>query len=204
MKKSEVKVLETKLLPHLPGFYIEGGLMVLSPCSPVLRGIALDSSSFDKSSFTVTAFLLPLCVPTEHLYVNFGTRIRVSGGGDRWSTTNPELVSELAKALKLQAVPFLSRATSLFDFVKIAKTFSQANPNTRRAIAYSLARLGRTTEAIEIIDVLLRQLDRANPWQFALASEAEQLKSQLIEHPTEALRQLQVWEAQTQRNLGLN
>jgi len=204
MKKKEFKALESQLLTYLPGFSIRGELLVLPPVSPVLRGIAFDGSSFDKSSFTVTAFLLPLCVPTDHLYFNFGTRIRHSRGGDRWNTTNSDLVAELGGALKLQATPFLSRVTSLLDFVETARTFSQANPNTRKAIAYSLARSGRITEAVEVLDQLLEQLDRAISWQFALAGEAERLKVQLTTHPTEALRELQSWENETERNLRLN
>lgn len=204
MKKKEIYNLERQLLDYLPGFSINGSLMVLPPEKPILRGIAFDGSGFDKSSFTVTAFLLPLCIPTNHLYFNFGNRIRQSGGGDRWNITNAHLVAELGMALRLQAVPFLSRVTSLLDFVETAKTFSQANPHTRRAIAYSLARSGRITEAVEVLDQLLAQIDRAIPWQFALAGEADQLKAQLIAHPTEALRQLRTWECNTERSLGLN
>jgi hypothetical protein len=178
--------------------------MLLPPVRPVLRGIAFDGSSFDKSSFTVTAFLLPLCIPTNYLYFNFGNRIRQPGGGDRWNMTKSDLLAELGTALRLQAVLFLSHVTSLIDFVETAKTFSQANPNTRRAIAYSLARSGRITEAVEVLDQLLDQLDRAVPWQLALAGEAGQLKAQLIADPTEALRQLQSWERETEQNLGLD
>ena len=118
--------------------------------------------------------------------------------------TKSDLAAELGMALRLQAVPFLSRVTSLLDFVETAKTFSKANPHTLRAIAYSLARSGRITEAVEVLDQLLDQLDRAIPWQLALAGEAGRLRAQLITHPTEALRQLQTWEHETEQNLGLN
>jgi hypothetical protein len=160
MKKKEFEALESRLLSYLPGFFVRGGLLILPPVSPVLRGIAFEGSSFDKSSFTVTAFLLPLCVPTDHLDFNFGTRILHPKGGDRWNATNSDLVGELGAALKLQATPFLSRVKSLLDFVDTARTFPQANPNIRKAIAYSLARSGRITEAVEVLDQLLEQLDR--------------------------------------------
>jgi hypothetical protein len=40
-------------------------------------------------------------------------------------------------------------------------------------------------------------------WQLALAGEAERLKVKLTTHPTEALRELQSWERETQRSLRL-
>ncbi len=204
MKKKEIYNLEKQLLEYLPGFSLRGTIILLPPARPVLRGIAFDGSGFDKSSFTVTAFLLPLCVPTSHLYFNFGNRIRQPGGGDRWNMTQSDLIADLGVALRHQAIPFLSHVTSLLDFVETAKTFSQANPHTRRAIAYSLARSGRITEAVEVLDQLFGQLDKAIPWQLALAGEARQLKTQLVAHPTEALRQFQTWELETEKNLGLN
>jgi hypothetical protein len=191
MKKKEIHGLEKRLLGYLPGFSLKGSLMILSPVRPVLRGIAFDSSGFDKTSFTVNAFLLPLCIPTSHLYFNFGNRIRRSGGGDRWDLTKSDLVAELGMALKLQAAPFLSRVTSLLDFVVTA-------------IAYSLARSGLIAEAVDELDLLLDQLDETVPWQLALADEAGQLKVQLIAHPTEALRQLETWQRNTEQRLGLN
>lgn len=203
MKKNELKALESQLIEYFPGFTIKINLLVLQPVCSILRGVSFDRSVFDKSSFTVTAFIMPLCVSTNYLYFNFGTRIRHSTGGDRWNISNSDLVVELGMALKLQAIPFLSCVTSLLDFVEMAKTFSQANPNTRKAIAYSLARSGRIAEAVEILDQLLKQLDRAIPWQFALASEAERLKIKLTTHPKEAIRELELSEVETKQNLGL-
>jgi hypothetical protein len=200
----ELTNLEKQLLKDLPDFSLKGRLLFMRPVKPILRGIFFESSSFDKAAFSVTTFILPLCVPTTHLYLNFGNRIRHTGGGDRWNMTKLDLTSELGAALKLQAVPFLSRVTSLLDFVEIAKAFSQANPNTQRAIAYSLARAGRVSEGVEVLDQLLDQLDTTVPWQLDLAKEATQVRTQLTTNPTEALRQFQAWEHGTERNLGLS
>jgi hypothetical protein len=204
MKTNEFIRLERQLLRYLPNFSFTGGLMFLPPVRPVLRGISFEGSSFDKTSFSVTVFVLPLCVPADHLYLNFGNRVRHAGGGDRWNATMPDLAAELGSALKLQAVPFLSSVTSLLDFVETAKTYSQANPNNRRAIAYSLARAGRIDEAKEALDQLLNQIDAKISWQLNLATEAKELRTQLAAHPTEALRQLQAWEHETEQNLGLS
>jgi hypothetical protein len=101
MTTKEFVALGKSLLPKLPGFAVKGSLMFIPPVECVLRGIHFDGSSFDKRSFSVTTFALPLCVPTNHLYLNFGTRVRHKGGGDRWSMRTPDLREELATALKL-------------------------------------------------------------------------------------------------------
>jgi hypothetical protein len=204
MMTNDIIRLEKQLLRHLSGFALKGSLMFMPPIRPVLRGIVFEGSSFDKTSFSATAFMLPLCVPTKHLYLNFGRRIRHSGGGDRWNMATLDLAAELGAALKFHAVPFLSRVISLLDFVEAAKTVSQANPNTRRAIAYALARAGRVRDAEEILTQLLDQIDTTIPWQCDLANEVTQLKRLLGAHPTEALRQLQAWERETEQNLELS
>ena len=159
MRKRDVLKLERELSKFVPELSIAGSLLALSPKKPVLRAVAFDSSAFDQTSFSATAFLLPLCVPTEHLYFNFGYRVRHPRGGDRWNMSSPDLFNELSQALRRQALPFLSRVTSLLDFVEAAKSFSKANPHTLRAIAYSLAGAHRFAEAIDVLEELVKQLD---------------------------------------------
>ena len=89
MTTKEFVSLEKRLLPELPGFAIKGPLMLIRPVECMLRGISFEGSSFDKTSFYVTMFVMPLCVPTNHLYLNFGSRVRRAEGGDRWSIGMP-------------------------------------------------------------------------------------------------------------------
>lgn len=196
--------LENSLLPALPGFGVKGRLMVLSPLNHLLRGINFEGSSFNKTSFYATMFVMPLCVPTKSLYFNFGRRIRRKENGDRWSTEMLNLVEELIDALTLQAVPFLSPVESLHDFVKLAKTFSIENPHTSKAIAFALARAGEDKQAISVIDQLLHRLDMKVPWQVEIGDMARDLMSKLIKDPAEAYKQLKMWEAETISNLGLD
>jgi pentatricopeptide repeat protein len=203
MKKQEIIKLGKQLLQQLADFQLAGKMLLMPPIRPVLRGIVFDYSAFNKTSFTVTAFVLPLCVPTTHLYLNFGNRIRNTGGNDRWDVAEHDLPTRLGSALKVQAVPFLSSVSSLLDFVGLARTFSQSNPNTLRAIAYSLARDGRIDESLEMLDQMLSELDENVSWQVELAAESTKLREMLKARPMEALRQLQAWECQTENNLGL-
>src|SRR5262249_49406583 len=131
----------------------------------------------------------------------FGDRIRHKGGGDRWNVEMPNLIAELVAALKVQALPFLSHVESLLDFVEVAKAFS-GNPHTPKAIAFALARAGRIDEAINVIDQLLPHLDLSVEWQSEIASQANTLRAKLAT-PSEAQQQLEAWEAESARNLGL-
>jgi hypothetical protein len=202
MTTKEFVALGKSLLPELPGFAVKRSLMFIPPVKCVLRGINFDGSSFDKRSFSVTAFALPLCVPTKHLYLNFGARVRHKGAGDRWSMGMADLREELATALKLHAIPFLSRVESLYGFVEVARSYS-GNPHTLRAIAFSLARLGETGEAIKGLDQLLGKIDPGVMWQREIADSARLLKSQLVSDPATAKELLKNFETETVKNLGL-
>lgn len=202
MIKAKLVSLEKRLLPELPGFRVDGRLVFIAPINLLIRGLHFEGSQYNDVSFHVTAFAMPLCVPTNYLYFNFGDRIRQKGGGDRWSLEMPNLVEELGAAIKLRALPFLSRVDSLLEFVEVAKS-SPINQRTLEAIGFTLARAGRITQAIEIFDQLLTMVDTNVAWQRDLAEQVGALKSKLINSPSDAQEQLAAWEAETVQKLGL-
>lgn len=202
--KKEFVALENKLLPYLPGFSIRGTLMFLPPVKETVRGFSFEGSGFNKTSFYVNVFVLPLCVPTEHLYFNFGNRVRHDRGADGWSIDKPHLVEELGEALKRQARDFLGPIESLHDFVKVAKSFSLANPHTRQAIAYALIRVGEFRKGRVALTELLRQMGPKTDWEREIAERAEALGRRLDVDPREGQQQLEQWEAQTAKTLGFD
>ena len=115
----------------------------------------------------------------------------------------PNLTTELSHALKLQAVPFLSRVKSVLDFVDVAREFSGNNLHTPRAIAFALARAGRNAEAIEVLGQLSGQLDLKAGWEREVADQALALKATLETDTPKAMQQPGAWEADTVRSLGL-
>ena len=117
------------LLPRMPGFAIKGSMIYASPVGCILRGLDFEGSSFDRNSFYATVFAMPLCVPTDHLYFNFGDRLQIANA-DRWDINSPSVHADLASAVEQQGVPFLRRAESLLGFVEVAKSKSSANPHT--------------------------------------------------------------------------
>ncbi len=203
MTTREFVALEKALLQQLPPLGIKGKIMVMLPMEHLVRGINFDPSAFNKKSFSVTMFMMPLFVPSSHLTLNFANRVRKPEGGDRWDAEAPQLIEELSDAIKRQAVPYLSSVQSLADFVKMANQPPLNNPHALRAIAFALAHTGQGGQAIGFLNQLLGQLDPKITWQREMADMASAFKSQLISDPLAAHGQLDAWEAETAKNLGL-
>src|SRR5467141_254392 len=137
MKTTDFVGLERQLIQSMPGWAISGPMIVMCPSERVLRGIAFEGSSFDAKTFFVWFFFLPLCVPTKHLYFNFGGRLRTANGGDVWNT-DTELLTHLRGAISDQALPYLSGVESLEGMIQKLNLSSEAeNPHRQQAIAYA-------------------------------------------------------------------
>src|SRR4026208_1137239 len=102
MKRRELVLLLRHPLLQVEGFVLKVRLLFKPPLDRLLRGIFFDSSG-DPRVFYPTPFVMPLCVPTNHIYFTFGDRLRTSAGRGRWSTDMPDLAAELGAALKRSA-----------------------------------------------------------------------------------------------------
>jgi len=197
MRTKDFNSLTTALMKDLPGFRVKGSLMFIPPCKHLLRGIYFEPSAADGRSFYVWVFVLPLFVPTEHLYFNLGKRI-----GSGWNADSPDLLIELCEAIKREALPFLN---SMGTLKGLTETPIENSPDIRaqQAIAYGLAITGDIEQALIALDLLILSLDVEFPWQQAIKDKAQELSSMLKQDPSLALRCLQTWEAETIRNLKL-
>ena len=204
MKKRDFIRLGQQLVKDLPNGKVTGPEIVLCPVEHVLRGITFESSSFDAKTFFVWFFCLPLCVPTNHLYFNFGDRLRTAGGADVWNADDHDLLSDLRRAISEQAVPYLSSVTTLEEMVRVLTDSPRPPAHRRQAIAYALARVGKLTEAEVALNELILTLDNNTAWQRVIADRAESLLAQLRSDPAAAQAQLENWEAQTIKNLNLD
>jgi hypothetical protein len=194
--------LETQIARALPPLRVKKTLMLLPPVCPVLRGIWYDRSAYDEISFSVTAFLMPLSVPADHLYFTFGDRVRRTGGGDRWSVDMPDLVTDLVAALRQQALPFLAKGETIEGFIEVAKAGPQTG-RTLEGLGYALARSGNAKQAIEVFDRIPSMLDASIAWQRELGDQVRTLSVDLAKNPEKVQQQLAEQEEDTVRNLGL-
>ena len=193
-----------KQLSDLPSLYVKGPMAVLRPVKHVLRGLYFEGSSFDAQSFYLWAFFLPTFVPTKHVILNFGKRLRLPDGSDRWNATEPDLLTRLNEAAKQDALPFLSRIQSTGDMTAALTALTKAqDPYAQQAIAFAWALSRDIGRAEQELKQLLGLLDMKIPWQRDMAERAEILKVKLLADPIEAQEQLKTWEAETLRNLGL-
>lgn len=217
MTKKEFEAIGKRLLPELPGFAVKGQLLFMRPIGHTLRGIFFDRS-VDPKSFYVWIFTKPLFVPAQHISFNIGWRLRDgSGGSDSWNTDVPNLIPELIAGLKREALPFLSRIQTPLDMVEAAKSIhpikgpvaqpanadGPRDPIKQQAIAYSLARAADVKQAGDALDQLIGLLREDISWQCEMADRARELKTQLVSDPAAAQGQLDAWEAETVKNLGL-
>lgn len=204
MKNKDFAALAKRLLPILPEFAVKGPMAAKLPLESVLRGIYFEGSSFDTNSFYVWVFLLPLFVPASNVSFNLGMRLRTPGGGDRWSTDMPNLIADLSAVVEREALPFLSGINAPKDLAEAAGKFQAVNdPYVQQAIAYAWARDGDIKRAVDQLDKLKNLLDIKVPWQRVMSDRAEELKAKLLDEPAKAKVQLETWEAETIKCLGL-
>lgn len=200
MKNKDFAALAQRLSPDLPAFAVKAPLMIIPPVGHTLRGLCFESHSHEARLFYIWVFFLPLFVPRKHLSFEFGKRI----GGDRWNADAPNLVYELGAALKREALPFLSPIESPHDVAQAAASLRlPQNPHVQQAIAYALARTGEVDKAVRALDELTPMLNANIPWQLEIAERAQVLKSNLLANPADAQRQLEAWENESVKNLGL-
>ncbi len=197
MRKTEFNSLIKALTKELPGFAVKGSLMFIPPCRHLLRGIYFEPSTADKRSFYVTVFVLPLFVPTDHIYLNLGERVGIS-----WNADDKDLLPELAEVLKREALPFLNSMGTLQGLTG-ALIHNSPDARTQQAMAYGLAVKGDIEQALVALDLLILSLEVEFPWQQCIKDQAQALRTALTENPSLAMRWLQTWEAETRKHLGL-
>lgn len=201
MRHRELKPLFRTMLPSLPGFVGHKSLLIKAPMNGLLRAVDFDPSGFDKASFYVATFVMPLCVPSDYLHLTFGQRIRQHGKTDGWSMTMDDLAAELLRDIQAQALPYLARADTFLSAVDVISAFS--NPHAPKAMAFLLARAGERKRATALINEYLPKLRLDSHWEKEIFDISTRLRDMLIADPEAAHRQLLEWEEYTIQKLRL-
>ncbi|HKV93599.1 MAG TPA: hypothetical protein VJW20_13715 [Candidatus Angelobacter sp.] len=207
MRVKEFVSLEKRLEQIFQEFAVKDQLMILQPTEHTLRGFHFDGSSFDKKSFYVNAFFMPLYVPAEQIHFTFGHRIR-DEKGDRWSIEMPRLEFILRETMRKE-LEFLRTLQTLQGVAGALETLTQpndvdyVNPHCYEAFAYTLAKIGDHSRALDVIEMLLKRANLAVAWENEIASRAQFIGATLRENPKKADAQLAAWAIENVSKLGL-
>jgi hypothetical protein len=210
MKATDIARLERLyLLPELPEFRQLGTLLYKAPVGLVLQGFEFDRSQFEKRALAVFCFVQPLYVPNDHLWFNFGDRLRdFETTGEWWEIpeTNPEpAMRAIARVISVRGLAFLAKyeePEALADWKD-----GLDNPNNAEGVAYSKVLKGDTSGARKSLAALMKLATaeevRVRPWVGDIASRAGQVASALDKDLETAKALLASWRAETAGRLGL-
>ena len=114
------------------------------------------------------------------------------------------MIMRLNAEIHRDALPYLSLVHGARDIYEVAKLHPNPNdPYLRQSIAYASARSGDFERATSQLEQLMGLLDLKVSWQNEMCERAGKLRGLVLENRTLAMEQLQSWEMETIKNLGL-
>jgi hypothetical protein len=196
------------LLPSLPGIEMTGRLLYQAPVGDLLCGCHFESSSYEKESFVVTAFVQPLYVPAGHLVLSYGKRL---GGarGDHWWRLGQDDAAVMAGVLadiETQAPPIHALGGSPLAFAEEGVRRGAMNFRDREAIAYSYLRVGQMQRGVEELERCLGsilQSDLQIPWVAELQERNRIMLHDAHADPSAVQARLSAWRAETLAELRI-
>lgn len=205
MTTKEFVRLEKGLLPAFPRFALKGPLMISIPMGSTLRGFHFEPSSFNKNTFYVDMFFMPLYVPAKHVHFTFGHRVRRPNSD--WNSEQNDLEEVLKSEMKKE-MPFLLQLEDRKELVRALRgkvtpdKKGYVNPHCYEALSYTLILLSELHEAAHLLDTLLEDVNAKVLWEEEIAVRARLIRAKLLD-PDAAKKQLFKWEAETVKSLGL-
>lgn len=199
----------------MEGFTAKKSLIYVADFKYFLKGLAVDSSAFTKTDFTIWAFILPLFVPTDILYFDFGARLGRVGGGNKWweysSENEVSIFKDILSHIQIEALPFFDEVVTPWDFWQKYK--EKIKPDSgdyqREACAYALVLAGEhemaaalLEESIAVLEIATKE-DPSIPWIGWILERVRKIDRLLTEDPQKAVAQLDEWTQETLKNLGL-
>jgi hypothetical protein len=204
------RLVQRYLVPSLDGFRVRGSLLFQPPDGYLLRAFKFESSAFSGSTFHVQAFVLPLYVPTEHLYFTFGDRL--GRGGVSWDVEKqpePAAMAEVLQLIEREGLPLLNGAKEPMDLFAVCQSLKLPLDDPRIAEALTYARVlgGQHAEALlELDDLLPRtaELEARAPWAREIRLREQVVADALRRAPAEALAHLKSWRAESCARLKID
>jgi hypothetical protein len=216
MTSKEIAAIIQAVMPKDQPYAIKGRMALLIPVGHLLQAITFDKTS-DKSRCDIVYFTMPLFQRADRVFLDYGNFLRENGRQD-WLLTGPGVEEKLGERLRSEALPFLLDNGSLARFAELVATlprlgiFGRERGGLAETLAYTFTRMGRYAEAVEHfgrMDAFI-EVERpdwaTNPrleWVRQMKKNAQLLVDLIHTDPARAQKQLDEWEAQTARNLGI-
>lgn len=177
--------------------------MVATPIHDVLRGFAFDPSAFNRELFDVTAFFLPLYVPTEGIHLTFGNRLN-----GPWNLKQQATLLDLVNQMKAasQTLSKLDDSDKLLDAIQgfcRPNERGYSNPHCLESLAYTLIRSGRSAAALNVLNKLETTPAPTN-WEKEIRERVNEMKFAVSQSENKAFNQLQIWLDETLHKLGMD
>jgi hypothetical protein len=180
--------------------------------SSLLRGYYFDISGFDKSRFTVHAFVQPLYVLFPSIALSYGGRLgTLRGNQERWWSLAKQdegtVMSEVCALVEAEGEPFLSRVRDPKALIEYVSLRSELTIEDRQTLAYSLAWLGDRQPAIATLRALISAIEatiQKPPWMKAMLTEALTLLAAVEADSGQAHALLHSWRNETVKNIGIS
>jgi hypothetical protein len=218
VKRRDIHRLARRHLVPEFGGDVHDGMLILTrrPEDLILRGFVFEGSDFDRSVLRVTAFLLPLYVPTDNVHMTFGNRL--GGPANFWTFAGVDedvAMESIREHVRDEGMKFLDRARTPGGFADwlSRKSADSANPNVHEAIAYSLVLDGRTDEAHRSLAQARRRIAEAGAEARSLdldptgsrprADRIDAVERALAASPRQAIDLLREWAEQTAARIGV-
>jgi hypothetical protein len=211
MKQAIWKQFATRhLLPALGGGKLAAKLAVVQGSDWLLRAIAVESSSFSADRFTLQAFVLPMYVPTRHLYYTYGGRIgSLSGRSEVWWDVKTDGWQEQAsRQAAFEAEPFFASTSDpdqLVDYIRVRLAdLAARDPRVQEVIAYSLLLSDQTAEASSELERALTTVRALNvKWALDVSGRIAIVKQSIREGPASVRDLFTRWREENERTLNL-
>jgi hypothetical protein len=203
MRNKDFAAIGRQLCKFLPDFRVRSYLMFLPPVRVALKALCFESSSHEKADFYVWHFILPLFVPTDHVYFNFGSRLRVAEGGDRWSSEAVDLVADLELAVRTQALPIFNEVQSPERLAYYLTKRAGGSPIGLEAAAYAYLYAGSVAGWSSALAKLRAASQSKRPSDRQILQRTEIVENAAERGLGYAQLLLTEWEQETLNKLGL-
>lgn len=183
------------LQQRLPGTAVAGSLIYEAPLGRIVRGFYFEASS-ERDTRYVHCFVQPLYVPSEHLVLNMGGRIRTDAGHQSWRVADLDELTGKAEALRRSFLDGAQVPTSLAGWYE-RHAITPIDLHVRRAHLYTLVACERWEEASEGLAALIAEHEGDGRWIADVCREAAQLLPLVRDDRAAATELLLAWERAT-------